>query len=141
MINAAEVGIRRAFLASAALVALCGQRFYSMQAPENVALPYVTYQIIGGGSPNVSPRAEFDLMVTVNCVATDNVVAGTSGAATAKTIAGLVDSALHNRQLDLPAPWSAWDCQNESVFEFVENVDRIQYYFVGGVYRVRGVAL
>lgn len=137
MIAAVEKGIIAKLSGASALTSVVSTRIYATQAPLEAALPFIEVSVTAGGSPNSSPRDEFDLMVTVKCVATDNPSAGTSGAKVAKQMADAIRAALHNVTLTLDSPWQAYDCEHESAFIYVDNEDRIQYTHAGGTYRVR----
>lgn len=137
MIAAVERGIRAKLAASAALTAVVATRIYATQAPLEAPLPYILLFQSAGGSTNRTPRDEFDLVVTVKCVASDDAAGGTSGAKVAKTTADLIRTALHGVTLTLDSPWAAYDCQHETTFVYVDNDDRQQYVHAGGTYRVR----
>lgn len=137
MIAAVEKGIRAKLAATTAITAVVSTRIYSTQPPLEAPLPYILIFQSAGGSTNDTPRDEFDLVVTVKCVAVDDAVAGTSGAKVAKSTADLIRAALHNATLTLDSPWSAYDCEHETAFSYVDNEDRQQYVHAGGTYRVR----
>jgi len=60
------------------LTALIGTRFYNTQAPQNTAMPYVTYQIVSADRHHVmsvdtlgQPRVQFDSYGTTRASAED----------------------------------------------------------------------
>lgn len=131
MIFSIAKGVGDKLSATAAITAITSTRIYFGQAPLEAALPHIVFSLNAGGSTNRSPRDEFDVTLTVKCVAATG--------AKAAQVADLIRGALHNADLTLESPWNAYRCQHDAVFQYVENIERAQYHHAGGTYRVRAV--
>lgn len=123
-------GIKGQLAASSALItALGGTAIYRLQAPPGAALPYVIFSLNAGGDANVSPRDESDTLWLVKAVDDDATTAG--------SIADLIRTTLHDADLTLDGGWTAYRCQHTQIVEYVENIERRQYFHSGGLYRIR----
>lgn len=111
------------------LLELGGTAIYKGIAPNGTSTPYIIYNIQAGGSDNDTPIDSVDVVLLVKAVSTDS--------REAETIADLVRARLHEAELTLDAPWTNYRTQHTSIVDFVEQVDREQFYHVGGLYRVR----
>lgn len=129
MILSIAKGIGDKLSAASAVTAVVSTRIYVSQPPLEAPLPFVQIELAGGGDDNASPLDSFDVLVNVKCVATSGAVA--AGCADA------IRAALHNAALTLESPWTAYDCQHETAFLYVENEGRIPYTHSGGSYRIR----
>lgn len=119
------------YLASgtALISALGGTAIYDTQAPLDTAKPYLIYNYQGGGDTNFIPRAAVDVTYQVKAVSEDQ--------GEANALADLVRQRLHDAELSLASPWTAYRCQHTTGFKFLENDGRKQIYHAGGLYRIR----
>lgn len=130
MFNSIEDGLFDYLAAGTAIIsALGGTAIYDTQAPLQAAKPYLIYSYQGGGDTNFIPRAAIDVTYQVKAVSEDQ--------GEANDLADLVRSRLHDADLILASPWTAYRCQHTSGFKFLENDGRKQYYHAGGLYRIR----
>jgi uncharacterized protein DUF3168 len=131
MIFSIGKGVGDKLAGTAGITAVVSTRIYFGEAPLEAAFPHIVFSLNAGGSTNRSPRDEFDVTLTVKCVA--------AKASTAAQVADLIRGALHNADLTLESPWNAYRCQHDAVFQYIENKERVQYHHAGGTYRVRAV--
>jgi hypothetical protein len=112
--------------------ALGGAKIYYAMAPVGTQLPYVIIQVAGGGHTNRTPRDEFDVVV--------NVTVRAASAQAAGAIADIIRDTLHQAELTLDAPWTAYNCQETDMIPtFLTEEDGRQYWTAGGAYRIRAV--
>jgi len=105
-------------------------RIYHLQAPEGAALPYLVFNIQGGGDENMTANRTKNLVVFVR---------GYSGVtpAQAGSIDAQVDALLHYQSLNVSG-WTNFHLAREQDLELVENVPSGgQIFMSGGMYRVR----
>ena len=102
---------------------------YALQAPEGAALPYVVYNIQGGGDTNETANRVKDLLVFVRGYATTNARAGSIDAA--------IDTALHYVPFTGVSGWTNIWLAREQDLELVENPPTgSQVFMNGALYRV-----
>ena len=123
-------GVRAQLAAGTALMAeLEGTPIYYKQAPTGATLPYIIYQLAGGGDDNITPRNTLDVLMDVKALAATSTQAA--------QIADLIRDTLHDADLTLDGGWAAYRCQHTQAFDYVENVERAQIWHAGGTYRIR----
>ena len=102
---------------------------YSQQAPENSTLPYIVYNVQGGGDENQSQNRTKNLVVFVRAYAAQNSTAG--------SIDAQIDTALHLAPLTVTG-WSNFWMARETDLETVENPPTGgQVWMNGALYRCR----
>ncbi len=131
MIHVIKKGIYTKLNASRGLTSLLSSAtaIHHILAPVGAALPYVVYTFAGGGSDNMTQLESEDEMWYIKGVA--------ESASTAGQIAAAIYNALHKQTLSLDEGWTAYRCQHSEPIAMVEVVDRKQYYYMGGSYRIR----
>ncbi len=103
---------------------------YSVQAPENAALPYVVFSIQGGGDENMDKHRTKNLVYFIRAYSK-------VGQAQAGSIDAAVDAALHLQTLS-PSGWANFWTAREEDLSAVENPPNAQQiHMVGGMYRIR----
>lgn len=102
---------------------------YSLQAPEGAVLPYIVYNVQGGGDENQSQNRTKNLVVFVRAYAAQNSTAG--------SIDAQIDSALHLSPLTVSG-WANFWMARETDLETVENPPTGgQIFMNGALYRCR----
>lgn len=128
--------IRDALLVNPGVTNLVGSRIYNKQAPETAAYPFIVIIANGGGETNDSDNDYIDADYTVKAIATNG-----EGIINAGGLAGQVSDAirkaLHKQTFSMDAPWTLVRCQRDSIVDYIENVDRKQFYHSGGLFRIR----
>ena len=103
---------------------------YNIQAPENSTLPYIVWNIQGGGDENLDANRTKNLVLFIRAYSA-------SSAATAGSIDAQIDAALHL----VPLTVSGWDniwIAREQDLETVQNEPSgKRIWMAGGLYRVR----
>lgn len=113
---------------SALTTELGGTLIYNKLAPQNPGNKYVVFQWQGGGDENDTPTRSRSLLYGVYGIAT--------GQATAATIDGLIDTALHDQTLTISG-WANYWMARETDINIVEpNSGQVPMYRVGGIYRI-----
>ena len=103
---------------------------YQRQAPENATLPYVVWNVQGGGDVNDTPTRLKNLVLYVRAY-----TAGPNGAAQGGSIDAQLDTALHLNPLTVSGWTNIW-LARETDIELVEtNPTGQQIYATGGLYR------
>ena len=130
-LSAAYKAIRRRLTESSEL---WGVKVHPDLAPANVGRPYVVFFWSGGGELNARRIQDAELLLTVKCVANtlDEAFRG----------AGRVSALLNDADLadDLLEPGDEWvilHTNQERAIHLVENIDGIQIYHSGSVFRFR----
>lgn len=114
---------------TALTTALGGTAIYHQQAPDGQALPYVVWNIQGGGDENITSNRMKNLVLFVRAYA--------ASAAQAGTIDNYCDALLHGKNLSVTG-WHMFWLGRESDLELVENPpDGGRVFMAGGLYRVR----
>lgn len=132
MIDVLNKGIYQKLAGNSALTSQLiggGSAIYFGQAPSGTVKPYIVYSIAGGGDDHLSPTESVDVMYYVKGVADTASKAG--------QIAGLIRDTLHEADLTLDAPWSAYRCQHDNVIHYQETTDGKLAWHGGGSYRIR----
>ena len=103
---------------------------YSLQAPDNAAMPYIVYNIQGGGDEN------FDAHRTKNIVMFIRAYSKVSEAQ-AGSIDAQIDTALHKGTISVTGWSNFWTAREEDVTA-VDNLPSGQKIWMsGGMYRIR----
>lgn len=101
---------------------------YALQAPEGATLPYIVYNVQGGGDVNDTPNRLKNLVVSVRAYATANARAG--------SIDSQIDTALHLVPFSNVTGWTNIWLARETDIETVENPPTgSQVFMNGGLYR------
>jgi hypothetical protein len=132
MIDLLAAGIYSKLTGGTALTALLAgtASVYHLQAPDNATLPYVVYNVQGGGDTNISPNRAKDLLVWVRAYTAESAKA-------AALIDNQVDALLHNGTITVTG-WTNYWLARETDLATVENPpDGSKIYHAGGLYRVR----
>lgn len=110
---------------------------YNKQAPSSQVEPFIVITYAAGGDDNDSPTRSGDLRVLIQATAIDTDTI--NGSKRADDIAEAVRTALHEAQasMSIDSPWNIYRIQHLTPFELTENIESVQYYRAGGVYRVR----
>jgi hypothetical protein len=104
---------------------------YKLQAKEKAVLPYIVWNIQGGGDTNDTQNRVKNLVVFIRAYAQ-----GANGAAVAGTIDARIDTALHNVALTVSG-WTDILLMRETELETVENEPSGNKVFMsGGMYRI-----
>ncbi len=112
---------------NANLQSLVAAKIFDTKATQPTADPYVLFQFTGGGDENETPRREVNVVYRVEGVSRVQ--------ATARTIAGYIDEALHDQALTLTG-WSNYRMMQENYFNLEQIIEGIQFYRKGGFYRI-----
>lgn len=103
---------------------------YNLQAPDNIALPYVVYSLQGGGDENQTRGSRMKSnLYYVRAYASNPTQAG--------SIDAEIDARLHQAQATVSG-WNHIWVMREQDIELVEtDIAREKTYSSGGLYRVR----
>lgn len=105
-----------------------GTPIYALQAPEGATLPYIVWNIQGGGDTNDTANRLKNLVVFIRAYATTNAVAG--------SIDTQIDTALHLVPFTGVSGWTNIWLAREQDLETVENPPTGgQVFMNGGLYR------
>ncbi len=103
---------------------------YNQVVPRGAALPYVVFNIQGGGPENITPARFENLVYTVKAVSAASALA-------AGSIDAQIDALLHLGTLSVSG-WSNFLLMREERIQYVETAPEGQYiWHVGGTYRIR----
>lgn len=102
---------------------------YWQIAAESAARPYIVFYMSSGGDTQSVPNELIDVRLGIKTVAISGTAAG--------AIASAIRDALNKQELNYGSGWKHIDCRETGLIDFVETVDRVQYYHSGGVYRLR----
>lgn len=128
MESAVEKAIRTALLANGSITALTSTRITASIALPGAALPFIVYQHMSGGDDNETPLQSADYLYLVKAVGLD---------ATAVTLAGHIRTTLHRKTLTMDPPFITYNCRQETPVRYPETIERITYWHMGAVYRIR----
>lgn len=101
---------------------------YWEQAPESASLPFVVVSYSSGGEENDTPTDSFDVDVVVKVITTTST--------SASSIADTIRSTLHRQTLTFDT-YATVKVTLTALIDYVENVERAQYWHSGGIYRIR----
>lgn len=105
---------------------------YYKQAPEDAALPYIVWNIQGGGDENLDANRTKNLVLFIRAYAR-----GAGSAALAGTIDNQIDAALHLNPLTVSGWTNIW-LARETDIELVDlEPNGTQIHTAGALYRVR----
>ena len=103
---------------------------YHIQAPENATLPYVVWNIQGGGDENLTQNRTKNLVMFIRAYSENS-------AAQAGSIDDQVDAALTNSNVLTPSGWTNIWLAREKDLETVQlEPSGNQFFMAGGLYRV-----
>lgn len=103
---------------------------YSVQAKDGEALPYIVFNIQGGGDENMDAHRTKNIIMFVRAYSQ-------TSKAQAGSIDSAVDTAIHRQSLTVSG-WANFWTARESDLETVQvQPDGQKIYMVGGLYRVR----
>lgn len=128
MILAIEKAIYSA-LAAGGAGTLVGDRIYNSLAPVDAVMPFIVFTFESGGERNIAKRTVMDVRYTVKAVGLD--------AAAVKPIAPAIRTDLHGQSLTLDSPYQLIRVQHMMWIDTCELIERQQYFYAGGVYRIR----
>ncbi len=115
---------------TSALTALVSTKIYLIQAPGGTAYPYVIFGFQGGGEEQQSTRLDdMEVVYRVVGLATSNAQAGAIDAA--------IRGALHTKTLTVTGWTTTAEVRRGAMWQLVENVEGIQVYQQGAMYRIR----
>ena len=128
-VTALETGLYNKLKASSGLITeLGGTLIYNQLAPQSPGSKYVIFQWQGGGDENDTPTRSRSVLYTVFGVATTK--------ATAATIDGLIDAALHDQTLTITG-WANYQCVRETDINIIDpNSGMVPRYRCGAIYRI-----
>jgi hypothetical protein len=132
MLNAIESALFITLLSDPDITTLFSGRVYTLQAPSNVALPFIVLRHQAGGMLTDNPRAGIDVRYEVFCAA-ETRDAAADGAA-------LIQAALHGQPLTITG-WVHMDTTGDAWFSEVINKGGEQFYRAGAQYRIRASGL
>lgn len=103
---------------------------FALQAPEGATLPYIVFNIQGGGDENETQNRTKNLVVFVRAYAGSNSQAG--------SIDAQIDTALHLVPFSGVSGWTSMWLARETDLETVENPPTgSQVFMNGALYRAR----
>lgn len=100
-------------------------------APVDSAMPYIVFNLAGGGSDNDTPTDSADMMFYIKGVS--------KVAATSLSIATAIYNALHEQEasITIDNPWTVYRVTHNEPISMTETEEKGQYYHRGGSYRIR----
>lgn len=102
---------------------------YNIQAPENATLPYIVWNIQGGGDENLTQNRTKNLVMFIRAYSENS-------AALAGSIDAQIDTAFHMQPLTVSGWTNIW-CAKEQDLETVQlEPSGNQFFMAGGLYRV-----
>lgn len=137
MDNTTVIGtaLRSTLLADPQIAELVGgNRIYFIQAPQQATFPYILYAYAGGGKDNNSAKGGFDVYIGIKAVAQTSTQA--------RFIAGLINEALDEKYLTFTEGFEAFApvTEQEPILQ-VTDVQTVQYWSAGHVYRIRAARI
>ena len=130
--NEVNQAIYSKLTAGTALTALLAgtASIYNMQPPDNTSMPYVIFNLQGGGDENMTPIRAKSLVYFIRGYSK-------TSAAAAGSIDAQVDALLHGNSISATG-WTNFWLAREADFEQTENLPNGEKaYMSGGFYRVR----
>jgi hypothetical protein len=130
-LNAVAMAMYNKLTGGSALMALLSGPtcVYHMQASTSAALPYVVFNLQGGGAENITPSDMRNLVYFVRGYAATALVAG--------NIDTQISLLLHKQALTVSGYTNFW-LARETDLAAVENPpDKKPIYMAGGLYRIR----
>lgn len=131
MINAFDAALFTRLQGTAITALLSGTTaIFHLQAPEGATLPYIVWNIQGGGPVNLDSNRVDNLVYFIRAYSE-------TSAANAGSIDAQIDTALHMAPLTVSGYTNTW-LAREQRLELVDNEPSGQrIYMAGGLYRVR----
>lgn len=131
MINPIKAAVYSKLNGTSAVTSLLSSAtaIYWQIAGESAARPYIVFYMSSGGDTQSVPNELIDVRIGIKAVAVSGTAAG--------NIASAIRDALNNQELNYGSGWKHIDCRETGLIDFVETVDRVQYYHSGGLYRLR----
>jgi hypothetical protein len=103
---------------------------YHIQAPENATLPYIVWNIQGGGDENLDANRTKNLVLFIRAYSENS-------AATAGSIDAQVDTALHLAPLTVSGWTNIWFAREQDLESVQLEPSGNRFFMAGGLYRVR----
>lgn len=108
-----------------------GSRIYDRVAPPGTALPYIIFQLQGGGPDNLVPRELLDMSVVIKVVTTGYATT------TAEDIMARIDTLFDDHALSVTGYTAFW-CKREAPdLDYTEEEAGRIYRHIGGSFRIR----
>ena len=133
LMNEVNKAIYNKLQAGTALSALIAgsANVYHLQPPDDTSMPYVIFNLQGGGNENVTPSPLRNLVYFVRGYST-------ASAAAAGSIRTEINNLLDKQTLTLTDGWVNFWMQAESEIEGIDNMPNGQKaYMAGDLYRIR----
>jgi hypothetical protein len=102
---------------------------YALQAPEGASLPYIVFNVQGGGDDNLDKRRTKDLVYFIRAYSQVSK-------AQAGSIDAAVDTALHLQSLSVSGWANYWTAREEDLAAVEYPPSSQPIFMVGGFYRV-----
>lgn len=130
--NSVATAIYGKLSAGTALTALLANgtaSIWHLQPPDNEAMPYIIYNLQGGGDENQTPSRMKNLVYFIRGYGRKNTAAG--------SIDTQIDALLHGNSITVSG-WTNFWLMRETDLELVENLPSGEKaYMQGGFYRIR----
>jgi hypothetical protein len=127
-----DVAICGLLLANSDIASAIGDRIYKDAAPGDAVTPYIIYSINAGRTEEVTFGLDGATAVyNVQAVASIDE----NGRGIAEDIAGYIREALHRAETTITG-WGLYKLRQQSFFSITEHIERGQYAYVGGLYRM-----
>jgi len=103
---------------------------YHIQAPDNAVLPYICWNIQGGGDENLDANRTKNLVVFVRAYSENKP-------AVAGSIDAQIDAALHLAPLTVSGWTNIWLAREQDIETVQVEPNGNKFFMAGGLYRVR----
>lgn len=130
--NALDAAIYSRLQGSASTYLSGTTAIYHIQAPEGAALPYIVWNLQGGGDENLDANRTKNLVVFIRAYAR-----GAGSAALAGTIDNQIDAALHLNPLTVSGWTNIWLARETDIESVELEPNGTPIYTAGGLWRVR----
>ena len=129
--NALDAGIYSKLQTTSGVTSLLAgtTAIYAVQAPENATLPYIVFNVQGGGDDNLDPRRTKNLVYFIRAYSQVSK-------AQAGSIDLAVDTALHLQSLTVSGWANYWTAREEDLAAVEYPPNNQPIFMVGGFYRV-----
>jgi len=129
--NEINNGLYDALYADAAVLADVGTRIYRGRAAQGATYPLITFQKVGGGDENRTPREAVDVLYLVQALSLDSPAA-------AETIAGHIHAALHRKPFTVSGWTNIWTAvaNHLEAVELVMDAGKLSWH-AGRMIRIR----
>lgn len=130
--KAFDVAICDLLLANSDIASAVGDRIYKDAAPGDAVTPYIIFSINAGKTEEITFGIDGATAV-YNVQAVSNI--DQDGRTIAEDIAGYIREALHRATANVTG-WDLYKLRQQSFFSITEHIERGQYAYVGGLYRM-----